>query len=722
MHARLLGFTSVLALAATGALAESHFNRIATFPVIANMAAGEDTARESSAEIVSASEDGMTLVYTDSPLGVIGLIDIADPAAPKAMGNITMGGEPTTAVFIGNRIFVGVNTSETRANPSGKLVTVDPATRSILAECELGGQPDAVARAPDGSFLAVAIENERDEEVNKGDMPQMPAGFVVKLPVTGGAVDCAGKQVIDLTGLAEVVPEDPEPEYVDVNDAGEIVVTLQENNHIVVIGADGAVAAHFSAGTVTVEGIDVRRNGALEFTGTKGPTPREPDAVKWIDTDHFIIANEGDWKGGTRTWSVFRKDGTLIHDSGPAYEHALIAIGHYPEHRSHSKGVEPEGVTAATFDGIPMAFIASERGSVVGVYDITDPANPRLHQILPSGISPEGIVAIPQRGLLATANEYDAREDGGAGSHVMIYEWQAGPAAYPMITAAGADTLIGWGALSGLAADAEKPGILYAVSDSVFANQPAIYTIDATQVPARITAKTVVTRNGFPAQKLDLEGIALAGDGGFWLASEGRTDRLTPHAIIRVDAKGEIRQEIALPPELLNYETRFGFEGVAVLGDVLWLAVQREWKDDPKGMVKLVAYDTKGKTWGAVHYPLDAPAPGAWMGLSEITIRGDWAYLVERDNRIGTPEASKKLYRVPVAQLQAAPLGGALPVVTKELVRDFVPDLHASNGYVQDKVEGFAIDVAGVAWVVTDNDGLQDASGETMFWSIGMIE
>ncbi|MFN3642009.1 MAG: esterase-like activity of phytase family protein [Gemmobacter sp.] len=723
MTVRLLGFTSALAIAAAApAMAEKHFNRIATFPVIANMAAGEDTGRESSAEIVSASEDGMTLVYSDSPLGVIGLIDITDPRAPRPLGNIDMGGEPTTAVFIGNRIFAGVNTSESFVNPSGKLVTVDAATRSILAECDLGGQPDAVAKAPDGSFIAVAIENERDEGLNKGDMPQLPAGFVVKLPVSDGTVDCAAKQVIDLTGLAEVVPEDPEPEYVDVNAAGEIVVTLQENNHIVIIGADGAVTAHFSAGAVEMDGIDIRRNGALEFTGKKGPTPREPDAVKWLDNDHIVMANEGDWKGGSRSWSIFRKDGTLVFDSGASFEHALIEIGHYPEHRSHTKGIEPEGVEVAAFDGIPMAFIASERGSAIGVYDLTDPAAPRLHQILPSGISPEGMVAIPSRNLLASANEYDARKGGGAGSHVMIYEWAEGPAAYPTITSAGAETLIGWGALSGLVADAEKPGILYAVSDSVFAMQPAIYTIDATQTPARITAKTVVTRFGAPAQKLDLEGIALAADGGFWLASEGRTDRLTPHAIIRTDAKGEIREEIGLPPELLNYETRFGFEGISVLGDVLWLAVQREWKDDPKGMVKLVAYDTKAKTWGAVHYPLDAPPADGWMGLSEITIRGDWAYVIERDNQIGAEAQTKRLYRVPVAQLAAAPLGGTLPVVTKELVRDFIPDLQALNGYVQDKVEGFAIDAAGAAFVVTDNDGVQDASGETLFWSIGTVE
>lgn len=722
MTFRTMGLTSALAMtAALPALAEPVFNRIATFPTIANMAAGEDMARDSSAEIISASEDGMTLVYTDSPLGVIGLIDIADPRAPKALGNIDVGGEPTTAVFDEGMIFVGVNTSESYVAPSGKLVTVDPATRAITAECDIGGQPDSVAKAPDGSFLAIAIENQRDEDVNDAALPQMPAGYVVKIAVTGGVADCAGQQRIDLTGLATLAPEDPEPEFVDVNAAGEIVVTLQENNHIVVIGADGAVASHFNAGEVEVSGIDARRDGMLSFTDTKPAVPREPDGISWIDSDHFAMTNEGDWNGGTRTWSIFRKDGTLVWDSGSSLERAIAALGHYPEHRSHTKGVELESVEFATFGGVPMAFVVSERASVVAVHDLTDPANPVLKQILPSGVSPEGIVAIPGRNLLVTANEVDLRADGLAPAHVMVFEFAEGTAAYPMLTSEGSDPLIGWAALSGLTAGAEA-GQLFAISDSVFGMMPRIYQIDATQTPARITGAIDITRGGFPAQKIDLEGIVADGEGGFWLANEGRSDRLIPHAILHVDATGKIDQEIGLPPELLAHEVRFGFEGITKVGDVLWLAVQREWGDDPKGMVKLVSYNLADQTWGAVHYPLDAPGEGAWMGLSEITLHGDWVYIVERDNQIADRAATKKLYRVALSQLAPAPLGGTLPVVTKELVRDLVPDLKAAtNGYVVDKVEGFAVDAAGTGWVVTDNDGVDDSSGETLFWSIGAV-
>jgi Esterase-like activity of phytase len=719
MRFRTLGLTSVIALcSALPALAEPVFNRVASFPTPSNMADGEDLARETSAEIISASEDGMMLVYTDSPLGVVGLVDITDPKAPKALGNIDVGGEPTTAVFVGGMIFAGVNTSESLTAPSGKVVTVDPATKAVVAECDIGGQPDSVARAPDGSFLAIAVENQRDEEVNDGAIPQMPAGYVVKLPIKDGAVDCAAIQKIEVTGLAAVAGDDPEPEFVAVNDAGEIVVTLQENNHIVVIGADGAVSSHFSAGSVDLTGIDTKKDGRMDFTADAAGVLREPDAVKWIDAEHFVVANEGDYEGGSRGFTIFKRDGAVVFESGASLERAMAALGHYPDHRN-KKGVELESVEVASFDGVPMLFVASERASLVAVYDLTDPAAPVLKQILPSGVSPEGIVAIPARNLLATANEVDLRADGLAPAHVMVYERAEGVAAYPTISSAGSDPLIGWAALSGLAAG--DAGTLYAVSDSALSAAPTIYTIDATQTPAKITGAIVVTRGGDAAQKLDLEGIATDGEGGFWLASEGRSDRLIPHGLIHVDAEGAIIEEVPLPEALLDHEIRFGFEGVAKVGDVLWLAVQREWQDDPAGMVKLLAYNTADKTWGAVHYPLDAPTEGAWMGLSEITLHGDHLYLIERDNQIADRATTKKLTRVALVDLKPAELGGPLPVVTKEPVRDLIPELAGHGGYVSEKVEGFAVDAAGNGWVVTDNDGTNDSSGETYFWSIGAV-
>ncbi len=717
----LLGLTA--SLLAGSAFAAPVFNRIASFPVALNNAEAEET----SSEIIAATDDGMTLVYSDSPGGGIGFIDITDPKAPQTKGFVAFDGEPTTVLVFGDKVVAGINTSESFTEPSGGVVMIDIATQTIEATCDLGGQPDSLARNTAGTLLAVAIENERDEDVNDGEIPQMPAGALALFTVADGVVDCDSRKIVDLTGLAEVAPTDPEPEYVAINSLDEVVVTLQENNHIVIVnGQSGEVINHFSAGSVDLEGIDTEDDGKLSFTGSQAARLREPDTIKWIDDERFIVANEGDYNGGSRGFTIFNKDGSVSYESGSAIEMVAAQVGHYPDGRSDAKGVEPEGIDAATFGEDKLLFVMLERASLVGVYKDTG-AEPELLQVLPSGVGPEGSVAIPSRNLFITANETDLGADGLARSHVSIFEYAEGEAAYPhLISDLDANGKpIGWVAMSGLVADAEVAGKLYAVNDSYLGMMPTIYTIDATQTPALITAATLVTRGGEAAQKLDIEGIALDGQGGFWLASEGRTDRLIPHALYQVDADGEIQTEVPFPAELLAEEIRFGAEGVTAVGAgddmVLWVAIQREWKTDPAGTVKLVSYKPSAGEWGAVRYPLDEKGEG-WVGLSEITAHGDWVYIVERDNLIGDKAVSKKLYRVPLADMVSTALDGELPTVSKELVRDLVPDLLSTGGFVLDKVEGFAIDSTGEGFAVTDNDGVDDSTGETMFWSIGKME
>ncbi|CAN0577586.1 unnamed protein product, partial [Ectocarpus sp. 12 AP-2014] len=330
MQFRTLCLTSALALTASAAAADMNFNRIASFATPLNMAAGEDTARETSAEIIAASGDGMTLIYTDSPLGVVGLIDITDPANPQPLGNIALDGEPTSVTVIGSTAYVGVNTSASYTAPGGKLLSIDLGTRQITGSCDLGGQPDSTAHDDAGTFVVVAIENERDEDLGDGRVPQMPAGYVSKVMVDNGVMACDTIQKIDVTGLADVAPTDPEPEFVDVNALGEIVVTMQENNHMVVIGTDGTVMSHFSAGAVDLTRIDIDDDRAsLMFTGEQMGRLREPDGVQWLDDTHFMTANEGDMDGGSRSITVFSKDGTVVFESCSDYETAVIQAGHY---------------------------------------------------------------------------------------------------------------------------------------------------------------------------------------------------------------------------------------------------------------------------------------------------------------------------------------------------------------------------------------------------------
>lgn len=704
----LMASTAVLALVGTPVLADSNFNRIASFPVHLNTPDAEET----SAEIISVTADGMTLVYSDSPAEVIGFVDVTDPANPKPAGVIELEGEPTSVSVFGNTAFAGENTSKSYTETSGVLHAIDVPTRAVLSSCDLGGQPDSVAVSPDGSFVAVAIENERDEDFGDGRIGQMPAGFLTITQTDGTSLDCNSTMRIALTGLADIGGEDPEPEFVSINNEGEIVVTMQENNHMVVVSSTGEILSHFSAGSVTLDGVDTQEEGALVFSDTI-TVPREPDSVTWIDNTHFATANEGDMDGGSRGWTIFSQDGEVVYDSGTEFEHAIVEIGHYPEERSGNKGVEPESVTFDTFNNTPYIFVGAERSSVVGVYNVSDPANPVLEQLLPSGIGPEGYVTIPERNLLVSANETD---DAGARAHVMLFEYQDAPASYPHLTSAGLEELTGWGAISGQVM--AEDGTIYAVSDSFFGMQPRIYHIDPSQTPAQIVAAIDVTREGSPAQLLDMEGITLDGDGGFWIASEGRSDRLVPHALYHVNAEGGIEDYIALPEELLAVERQFGFEGVTRVDDTLYIAVQREWRDDPDNHAKVLSFNLGSEKWGVIHYPLTEPAAG-WVGLSEIVAKGDFVYFIERDNQHDDRAVTKQITRVPLSAMDGMVALGETPAVLEpEVVVDLLPYLTSTGGYVLDKVEGLAIADDGTMWVSTDNDGVDDHSGETMFFAI----
>ncbi|HEX2146885.1 MAG TPA: alkaline phosphatase, partial [Pseudorhizobium sp.] len=319
---------ALLASVAAPAGAEQVFNRIASFPVAGNRSAGADKA--TSSEIITATADGNTLIYSDAPGGTIGFIDITDPKAPKAGGSLTVEGEPNSVAAVGSKVLVTIDKTEDMTKPAGALATVDIAGQKIEAVCDLGGQPDSVVVSPDGTFAAIAIENQRDEELNDGQIPQLPAGELLILALDNGTPTCDSIKHVDLTGLATVAPEDPEPEFVNINADGEIAVTLQENNHVIIVDSKtGKVTGHFTAGTVDLDGVDEKSDGALDFSGKLDAVPREPDAVKWLGTDRLVVANEGDYEGGSRGFTIFDRTGKVLYEAGPSLEHEVARLGHF---------------------------------------------------------------------------------------------------------------------------------------------------------------------------------------------------------------------------------------------------------------------------------------------------------------------------------------------------------------------------------------------------------
>lgn len=730
IRAALLGATALMALAAPAA---ADFKRTAIWPVYTSLPAGEKRDSETAAEIIAKARGGELLIFTDSPRGEIGFLDIKDPAAPKSLGKLAMGGEPTSVAVKGDIALVAVNSSKNFVEPSGHVAAVRLSDRSIVARCDVKGQPDAVAVSPDGRFLAIAVENERDEKKDKGQVPQLPGGHlaILQLGADGLPTNCETATIVDLTGLAAVAPEDPEPEFVAINGKNQAVVTLQENNHIVLVDlATAKVINHFSAGSVTLEQVDAKTDRKISLTDRLENLRREPDAVAWIDDTRFVTADEGDYEGGSRGFTIFDVSGKVLYSSGNAIEHMAVAHGHFPDRRARAKGSEPEGVAVGKYGNDTFIFVGSERGNFIAVYrdrGATQP--PEFVQLLPGGIAPEGILPIPERGLLAVANEADNAKN-AVRSTIALYRLTPGSSGYPMIKSDTVNGLpIGWGALSGITPEPTAPGRFYVVPDGFY--QPSrMFTLDMGLARhARITAELPLTKDGKPVD-YDLEGIAKAADGGFWLVSEGNPenkDKPTENLLLKVSAKGVVEQEIALPAPVAAQATRFGFEGVAATGrgatETIHVVIQREWKGDAKGQVRIGRYEPAKKAWSFALYPLDA-ATGEdnWIGLSDIAAMPDGRFaILERDSQRGPDAKVKRVYAVDLSKIAFAPAGSPAPLVTKTLLKDFLPALQARTFWTPDKPEGLTIARDGTMWVVTDNDGVDSSNGETVLLNLGKV-
>jgi DNA-binding beta-propeller fold protein YncE len=409
MRLGLLAFSLPALLAAAAVSAspgprprEGHFESIASFAV-------EGADEGSVAEIVAATPNGKLLVYTDSVGERIGFVDINDPDSPVQLGVLDMDGEPTSVGITrhGRYALVAVSGLD-------DLAVVHIATREIVRRIPLFGQPDCVAISPDGFYAAIAIENERDEDVNDGEMPQAPAGFLVIVDLIGSPEHWATREV-PLTGIADRFADDPETEFVDIRFDNVAAVTLQENNHVVLVQlATGEIVGDFPAGTAT-HAADLENDDVISFTDTLTNARREPDGIVWTPGGRLATANEGDYdldlaEGefvGGRNFTIFSPSGAVLFDEDSSLEEAAADEGFYDDGRSDNAGCEFEGVVAGFYGFQPYLFVGSERCGFVGVYGITDEQDPELLQLLPTGNRPEGLLAIPGRDLFVTANEGD---------------------------------------------------------------------------------------------------------------------------------------------------------------------------------------------------------------------------------------------------------------------------------------------------------------------------
>ena len=350
-------------------------------------------------------------------------------------------------------------------------VAFSPDGRYLLTANE--GEPsDDYSVDPEGSFTLIDLgsghANAKITQISLSDFAVPRGGRVVK-PGSSFAADA-------------------EPEYVAFDSTGKTAyVTLQENNAIAVIDVVKAkVLAVVGLGVKNVSrtshdmsnkdnGINMKRWPVLMMY--------QPDAIATYEVNgatYLVTANEGDAKDyegfseetrvakltldktmfpnadtlqkpehlgrlkttttmgdtdgdgdhdiiyayGGRSFSIWGADGSLVFDSGNAFENVIArrspevfnANGGKSEFddRSDDKGPEPEALALGKIEGRTYAFIGMERNNAIFAYDITLPSDPHMvGYMMPTDMhnSPEGLEFITAKDsptgtpLLAVAYE-----------------------------------------------------------------------------------------------------------------------------------------------------------------------------------------------------------------------------------------------------------------------------------------------------------------------------
>ncbi len=736
------------------------------------------------AEIVAATGDGRTVLYSNASGQKIGVVDISRKSRPQQVADIAVNGEPTSVAVCGNIAVAAVWVdlpSEGSPPPSfapGSLVVIDvqdPQNPSVLGSVDIGFHPDGVQLVErNGQLVAiVAIENQpvvvengvvTDDEDPGNPNDISPAGLVQVVTLdlanpSNSTVADVLLPVADMTAAGLEYPADPQPEFVAVHE-NTAAVSLQENNGIAIIDfsspSNPTLTRVFSTGVVANRAADLTEDdaialvetypadvdGVLHEISTDGggnlvtPGMRCADSIAFHpDGTTIYTMDEGEMNyTGGRGVSAFGVDGAFVWDDAGQLERLAVAFSHYPEGRSENKGIEMEGGTVAAFGRQAFGFFLCERGSFCAIYDVTRADRPRFVQLLPTGISPEGVVAIPQRNLVVTADEVS-----GTLTIIEAIDEPYEPDEDQPVLFSLRDS---WAAISGLTA-APWGGMLFAVPDNAMPTQ--IYAIRTGDEYAPVRVLLDVTVDGEQA-RYDGEGIALdtsiLGRGrfirGFWLCSEGN-GRSQPNLLVQTDFRGRVLREIQLPnsidagadPSLpgtaqgpaggMRIRSN-GFEGVCLSNDgrYVYAAIQRDFTNEfPTGdrYARIARYDLQqlrgpnppvsgircGGDWEFFYVRLDSNDGDNWAGLSELTMLEDGDMLIiERDKGIGLGSQLKKVYRISIDGLtpDADGVPDASDTVTKTEVRDVLADF-----FPYEKIEGLAVDRRGDLWVGLDNDG-----------------
>ncbi|BCX04854.1 MAG: hypothetical protein KatS3mg053_2792 [Candidatus Roseilinea sp.] len=401
-----------------------------TPPAITALETYDTGLADNGAEIVSVAGD--RAVLSNAGDGSVDILDVSDPLDVKLIQRVKvpeLAGLNSVAIHPTKDYFLAVaGTAKPAAAPAnGKVLAFRLSDGALIAQADVGIQPDAVAISPDGNFAVVANEAEAPATNDNGGPGSLSvialSGFdpgaptplnvtQIALPSQAGAPGFSVGRFDDIGRLpVDNTPATLEPESVAFSaDSQFAFITLQENNGVVRLNLADNSLAFFGLG---------QTSHLADLTNGGGYNPvevltafREPDGVAIIELGgvrYFVTADEGDTRPsagsagvrGGRTVSVFDANtGALIGDTAGQLDDLAAARGVYPDNRSNRGGSEPEVLDAIVFNGRAIVAVGLERANGVALVDVTTPAAPRAYQFIATGVAPEGVKLVVKNGAL----------------------------------------------------------------------------------------------------------------------------------------------------------------------------------------------------------------------------------------------------------------------------------------------------------------------------------
>jgi hypothetical protein len=390
------------------------------------------------AETGAATTDGRYLAVTGR--GAVTVFDLTQPSTLPEVCTYTspQGGEPTSVDLVPNGRTALVALKQD-PNP-GTLAAFDVPTCVHLWHVSVGIGPDSVIVTPNGQQALVAVEDE-EREIEQPSTTNCPTDGapnsrpgrvdIVDLREARSGPPPVRRVPINLLGVAGVnCQDDPQPEGLAVSPDSQLAyVTLQENNALATINLRTAtIASVISLGTTTHLADVVNGSGTDvddPFTGR-----RESDGIALSHDGRWLFtADEGDTARPTGSFTVYSGGRTMtvlsaarferrrgrpdaevvppavVTDTGAQIELAAAAAGVLDQTRARNRGPEPEGITTFKVGGREIAAVTLERSNAVILFDISDPQQPTTIGLIPTGVSPEGVLYVQSRRLLITTNE-----------------------------------------------------------------------------------------------------------------------------------------------------------------------------------------------------------------------------------------------------------------------------------------------------------------------------